>query len=377
MSGHRIRGLTVLPILILPAAMAGLVPLRGGPAQGAGPGEGIAARHPGDAGIARDADVVFADDFEAWGRDGTQPPAGTWAVRKHPASQVRIVPGKVTRANLSGPGVHVLEMAYWKRAQGGTSGGLELLLGNYNSPKDGKGEGYDELYVRYYLKLGENYKNVGNHGSNLGGRDPSRKSYWVGQAGVFDVGLVHYFYSGLQPYPNGKAKDPGVREWELGFYSYHLDKPDAFGERLKTQKKVPVRAGEWHCVERHLKLNSVDGDGPAPTLPPRPPAEKPKTAAEKQARYAQARADRDRLNEKARRDGLEELWVDGELTCSQKIRYRRSPRLHINYFKLENWYPNLPPEYTAEHPLTVYYDNVVIARRYIGPIRGAAPRSPQ
>jgi hypothetical protein len=51
--------------------------------------------------------------------------------------------------------------------------------------------------------------------------------------------------------------------------------------------------------------------------------------------------------------------------------------LRINYFTLENWYPNLPAEYTHEHPLKVYYDNVVIARQYFGPIEGSAPRSNQ
>jgi hypothetical protein len=49
---------------------------------------------------------------------------------------------------LSGPGERVLEVAYWKHDKGASSGGLELLLGNYNSAKDGKGEGYEEIYIR-------------------------------------------------------------------------------------------------------------------------------------------------------------------------------------------------------------------------------------
>jgi hypothetical protein len=43
--------------------------------------------------------------------------------------------------------------------------------------------------------------------------------------------------------------------------------------------------------------------------------------------------------------------------------------LRITYFALESWYPNLPADFTAERPLKVYYDNLVIARKYIGPVQ--------
>jgi hypothetical protein len=359
--------------LMLVAAGIGLGLLPSG-LTAAATGDGLAARYPGDADIAKDPAVIFADDFESWGDNGTRPPAGTWTVQKHPATKVQVVPGKVTKPGLSGPGGHVLQLAYWKREKGGTAGGLELLLGNYNTPNDGRGDGYDEVYIRYYIKFDERYTNVGNHGSNLGGRDPSRESWWVGQAGMPDVGLMHYFYSGLQPYPHGKTDDPGVREWEFGFYSYHLDKPDAWGERFPARRQVFVRAGRWYCLERHLKLNSVDPG--ATTDPPvaKPPAAKPKTPAERAAAAARARAVRQKLNEKARLDGIEELWVDGLLTVRRPVRYRRDPNLRITCLTLENWYPKMPAEYTPERPLKVDYDNVVIAREYIGPIRAPAPK---
>lgn len=46
--------------------------------------EGIAVCYPRDAGLAKDPAVLFADDFESWGENGTQPPAGTWTVRTSP-----------------------------------------------------------------------------------------------------------------------------------------------------------------------------------------------------------------------------------------------------------------------------------------------------
>lgn len=330
------------------------------------PSQGIAARYPADGGIARDPAVILADDFESWGGDGTQPPPGTWTVHDDPESDARVVSDGTNRP---GAGNRVLRVSCWKGERDARAGGLDLKLGNYNSPRDGKGEGYEELYVRYYIRLGDGYVNTGTHGSNLGGRDPSRNSWWVGQAGMPDVGQVGYFYSGLQPYPNGKANDRAVAEWEYGFYSYNLDKPDAWGERFKVRKRVPIRVGEWHCVERHLRLNSVSPDPVAP--PPQAPAvTADMTPAEKSAARAAGLAYRDALNAGARGDGIEELWVDGELTISVPVRYRRDGRLRINFLSLGNWYgANLPAEYTRERPIDVLYENVVIAREYIGPIR--------
>jgi hypothetical protein len=257
-----------------------------------------------------------------------------------------------------------------------------VLLGNYNSENDGRGEGYEEIYIRYCIKLDDDYRHVGKtHGSNLGGRDVRRSGgWWVGKSGILDVGFVRYFYSGLEPRPvgdRGKKVDLNSGEWEYGLYSYHLDKPTVFGEDLKVRERVIVRPGEWHCVERRLKLNSVDVEAAVAVVeaPPEPPVEKLKTKQEQAARLAQLRAARDKVNVNARLDGIEELWVDGRLTVSRPIRHRRDPELRITYFALESWYPNLPAEYTAEHPLKVYYDNLVIARNYIGPVREAGLRS--
>src|SRR4051812_43362508 len=54
-----VRPLPPLVLLLLSAALAALEPLPEG-------ATGIAARHPGDAGIAKDPAVVFADDFESY-----------------------------------------------------------------------------------------------------------------------------------------------------------------------------------------------------------------------------------------------------------------------------------------------------------------------
>ena len=90
--------------------------------------------------------------------------------------------------------------------------------------------------------------------ANVGGRDVTRAgSAWVGMAGIRDVSTRGYFYSGVQPYG-----DRGSRELEMGFYSYHLDKRGPWGENYDVQKRIPIEVGKWYCVERHLKLNTVN-----------------------------------------------------------------------------------------------------------------------
>ena len=53
------------------------------------PPTGIAARHPADAGIAKDPAVVFADDFEAWAGAGAAPPPKPWRLSRDKTGRPR------------------------------------------------------------------------------------------------------------------------------------------------------------------------------------------------------------------------------------------------------------------------------------------------
>lgn len=292
---------------------------------------GIAARYPGDRGIAGDPDVIFADDFEGWQAGGSEPPEQTWSVRRNNVSRTQVVPGRITGGETDGPGENILEIACWTTGRGSQTGGLSFKLGNYNHAREGLGKGYDELFIRYDIKFGENYRAVRNHGANLGGRDVTmNNAAWVGMAGIRDVSSRGYFFSGVQP--RGRR---GGRELEMGFYSYHLDKRGPWGENYDVQKRVVIKPGTWHCVERRMKLNSVDPQRDDPALA----------------------------------DGVEELWIDGELTIrNPRVRFRRVEHLKITFFSLETYYHGLPEEYDKNHPIRMFVDNVVIAKKYIGPL---------
>lgn len=280
----------------------------------------IAEKYPDDDGIAKDPRVLFADDFEGWERGRCSVPEGTWEYRhskdEEPAHE-DIVAGKVAS------GANVLRISCW--AGGRSSAGLTKFLGNYQHRNQELGPGHEEIYVRYYQKLGAGYTPVRNHGANLGGRDVTRSgSWWVGQARIRDVSSKGYFYSGLQPY-RGKEK----KLW-WGFYSYHLDKRGLWGDHYKPKdgERASIEVDRWTCLERRMKLNSVNP---------------------------------------LKSDGIEELWVDGKLAIRRDgLRFRKVPELRIAFLSLAVYYHGLPELYSRERPIKVYYDHVVIATDRIG-----------
>jgi hypothetical protein len=42
--------------------------------------------------------------------------------------------------------------------------------------------------------------------------------------------------------------------------------------------------------------------------------------------------------------------------------------LRITFFSLETYYHGLPEQYHKSNPIRVYFDNLVIARKYVGPV---------
>ncbi len=56
------------------------------------------------------------------------------------------------------------------------------------------------------------------------------------------------------------------------------------------------------------------------------------------------------------------------------VRFRRVPNLRITFFSLETYYHGLPQEYGPDNPIEVYFDNVVIAKEYVGPINMLNPK---
>lgn len=312
---------------------------------------GIASRYPGDVGIAADAEVLFVEDFEE-GSIGAA--TARWEDVRNPA---------------------LLSLA--TEVPAGSSGSASLLI--HKEPGDGTsgghlyrrlvpdgGTGYPEIYARMYVRIGAGSDVIHHFGTNLGGNNPPT-AWPVVSAGNRPAGDSS-FWTGIEPY--GDA-------WQWDFYSYWMEmrsweNPDGTGSEFwgnaflrgtAAESWAPVgpdvRRGEWTCIEMMLRVND------------------PATG----------------------RSGAQAFWIDGALVRRdgqiisyldegspngtwlrdkwspeasgapfEGFRWRSAPELLVNYVWLY--------VYTEQdsYDIPVWYDDVVVATSYIGPLAGSSPR---
>jgi hypothetical protein len=140
------------------------------------------------------------------------------------------------------------------------------------------------------------------------------------------------FSTGIEPTGRwGKFPPPGV--WN--FYTYWHEMKTKWGS-VYNGRQVPIEPGRWYCVEVMLRANS------APDKP----------------------------------DGVQAFWVDGQLYgWFDGFRWRTTDKLKINSF----WLLFYNTEQAARHnndpdpesrQMEVWFDDVVIATEYIGPVQG-------
>jgi hypothetical protein len=278
------------------------------------PASGLAAKYPGDAGIANDPDVLFADNFESgdmkkWDQQKRavmtedKPNSGRWCV------QMPMHRGKDTGADA-----------------------IKWFM-----------PGADAVYARFYVKFSPDYQ-YNHHFVWLGANQRTNKWSAFGKAGLKPNGT--YYSTGMEPwFAWGKNPPPG----EVNLYTYYLDmEPDpkmpgkywgngffppgpAKGKAASEHRVIP-KLNEWQCWEFMIQAN---------------------TAPEKA-------------------DGKQAMWVDGKLVGEfTGIRWRDDMDLKVNCFWLEHYgYDEGDPtkQYWKESQ-SVWFDDVVVARRYIGPMK--------
>lgn len=351
--------------LLLSFPIAGALRLLADAAPSAG-NAGLAAQFVNDIGIERHPAVVFTEDFE------NPDLKARWQV--------------VSAVGDGGP------LAFDRQMQSpGAPGGTSMRFTAIRGKNEGGALykvlklGYDELFARLYVRFDEKHGAV-SHFVKLGG-DKDVKNWWVGRAGTRPD---TWFMTGLEPtgylthtWPGKSYPLPGF--WS--FYSYWPEmhswqtedgscdgKPNAYyGNRFAPADPAPIPRGVWTCIEWSLKLNSAP--------------------------------------DKA--DGSQRFWIDGTLVGEwgpgtpvgywmrenfrirpdqpdrqrpfAGFRWRTDMGVKINIFKLENYVTEgswkSTDGYAKEHPdfpldtesATVWFDHVVVATEYIGPLAGAKP----
>jgi len=268
-------------------------------------GRGLATEFPGDAGLKTQADVIFADDFES-GEIGA-----SW-------DETGNKNGKVLQFSQTGENAGLGQRCLRVEAHLGadTGGGLTKWF-----------EPADTLYIRFYTKFDQGCDYVHHFvtlRANKGLRGGDKWSGFGG-AGLKPDGTDR-FSTAIEPWGNwGRSPAPG--RWN--FYSYwHEMEASKDGKYWGNSYGVPaapvIPRDRWICVEFMLKHNT----------PGQP-------------------------------DGEQAFWIDGILQGHWKgFNWRKSAQLKANALTLESY---ITDNWTKNPVNTVYFDNVVIARRYIGP----------
>jgi hypothetical protein len=281
---------------------------------------GIASRHPGDVGIAGDADVIFFDDFEGY-TQGSDLNSRWDAVYQNQFVAITTEAANVYR------GSKALQFTLPQQ-----TAELSDATDKAISPEQ------DVLFLRYYSKFQPPYEVVG---SSHNGSSISAHYFINGQAtpGVRANG-TNKFLANLENW-RGEAATPSPGD--LNIYLYHPEQRSDYGDHFfpngdvspNTSIKFTYGPGfvsrpnliqqldRWYCYEYMLLANTP-----------------------------------------GQRDGRIAIWLDGVLVADfPGLRLRDVATLKIDRFGLSFHIGSNPNGQSRK-----WYDNVVAAKAYIGPI---------
>ncbi len=275
-------------------------------------GLGLAAEYPGDTNIRRDSRVVFAADFES------KDPFRLWTERKD-AEAVSIT------SEGAHAGTHALSIA----------ADLSRNTGGYLFKRLPAGE--DVLFVRFYVKFPNPVEYV-HHFVHLTADDPPRK-FPLGGAGVCPDG-GRRFSTAIEPFGFG-GRFPAPGAWQMLAYWCEMgiaSDGKYWGNQFEPDPPLPVTADAWTCVELMLKANST----PTST------------------------------------DGMQAFWINGEQGAAfDGFRWRTASDLKLNgvwfLYHLTEAGARQHGSLTPKTQTSVLFDDVVVAREYIGPRTEPAP----
>ena len=233
------RDVVIAGVVVLLAVSAGVG--AAGPAALPEGHDGVAAKYPGDIGIEGDGAVLFVEDFEEGDLAGV---LARWTAVSNKDGKVLSLSEDVPEAS---GGRASLRMTATKGHD--TGGHLWKLLGS----------GVDRMYARFYVKFAEDHPYV-HHLVKIGAWRDS-PPWPQGEAGHRHDG-ARSFQTGIEVDSGwGRKKPPG--EWFLYTYwhemkSWQGEKGTSFyGNSFAPAKAQSAPRGVWQCVELMVKANST------------------------------------------------------------------------------------------------------------------------
>jgi predicted amidohydrolase len=306
--------------------------------------DSIAAKYPGDVGIEKDPRVVFAENFERASLDELKK---RWETVTQPET-----------------------MTLEEDVPAGSGGKRSLMMAHIGGKSSGGHlyrrlqPGYDKLYGRFYVKFDPDCAPIHHFGTNLGGNFPATPWPSV-RAGTPPAGDKS-FWVGVEPF--GKS-------WVWDYYTYWHEmrgsppRGQTWGNSFVRDSKLKVERGRWNCVELMVKLNDLgDTNGEmAFWLDGKPVSHLGKGFPKGKWTYDKFTPDEGgagvRWNHA--KSGPERFTVPDGGAPFEGFRWRTAADLKVNYV----WLYLYITQSSAGHVSRVWFDDVVIATDYIGPLK--------
>ena len=176
----------------------------------------------------------------------------------------------------------------------------------------------EELYGRYYLRFGENWEP--GHGGKLPG--PAGTYNMAGWGGRKVNGT-----DGWSARMGFTASRICAGETQIYFYTYHVDMRRRYGSNFlwDIENRGSLQKDRWYCIETYVKMNTPQ-----------------------------------------KKDGILRGWVNGQLAMEKTdLRFRYVPKLKVEQFWMNLYYGGT---WVAPHDMHVYFDNVALSTRRVGPM---------
>ncbi len=314
-------------------------------------GPGLAAKYPGDAGIGKDPRVVQVEDFE-------QADVATLAAEWESV--------KATE-----------EMSLTDDIPAGSGGRQSLLMDRRSGPggalyrrlRNGEGGfGYDRIFARYYVKFAEDCGELHHFGPCLGGHVPA--TAWPSVKAGIPTDGAKSFWSGIEPY--GKS-------WTWDYYTYWCEmggsppRGQTWGNSFIRDPALTVEKGRWICVEQMISMNDVGDTNGEQAL-----WIDGRLVSHLGKGFPKGRRIFDKFEPGRGGDGVrwnpekkdrEYTKVPEDGAPFEGFRWRTVPELNVNYIWLYVY-----TEKPEGHRIRVWFDDVVVATEYIGPLAAGKGR---
>lgn len=187
--------------------------------------------------------------------------------------------------------------------------------------KDHGGEP-EQLFFRYYLRLAKDWDPRTADGKLPGLSGTYGKVGWGGRKtdGSEGWSMRGAFLRSFEP------GHPFAGYAQIGSYAYHADMQGTYGD-VWTWPGALLERDRWYCVEQLIRMNRPD-----------------------------------------RKDGQLKVWIDGRPVFERRdLRLRTNDRLRIEMAWIDVYHGGAAVSPVDQH---LYIDDMVLARRYIGPIAG-------